>query len=365
LGAPVLCGLLHASVVHAQDADAILVLKKAAATYRNLKSYQAQVTVATIEGTQTSERHFIETGSGSAYRVEDRNPSGRICVDDGQTQWTLDRKTNQYAKSASASGTPSYIADLARIDQNIKSAEILREDIFTVGGGTKKYYILLVERTRWPAGALPGAQYATIRIDEQTYEIAGSNIYADKPTEMLRYSLTQRNQNVSTGRFEFSPPASAKRVDSLGPEQIVFTPIVGSEAPDFTLSDAAGHAYHLRDLHGKVVVVDFWASWCAPCRASMPNLQKISEDYAKRGVIVLGLNGGEDAKTVADFAERQHYTFPLLVGGEPTVTEQYFLVGYPTVAVVDRSGRITYREEGYDGPKALLAAVSAAAAKAN
>ena len=355
------CVSLQTRAVHAQDADAILILKKAAATYRSLKNYEARISVATIDGTQISERHFLETGSAPAYRLEDANPSARLRVDDGQTQWTLDRKTNQYAKEPSSSGTPSYIESLAQLDQNIKSAEVLREDIFSVDGKQKKYYIALVERTAWPRGTIAGAQYATIRVDEETYEVAGSNVYADKPVEMLRYSLTRRDPKISATQFKFSPPAAAKEVASLAPEQIETKPIIGSEAPDFTLSDVAGHAYHLRDLRGKVVVVDFWASWCGPCRASMPNLQKISQDYGNRGVVVLGLDGGEDGKTVTDFAQKEHYTFPLLLGGEPTVTEQYFLVGYPTVAVVDRTGHITYREEGYESPKNLLAAIDAAA----
>src|SRR5580704_3895666 len=138
------CLSLVAIPSRAQEPDPVALIKSAAANYRTLKSYQARVTVSTIVGTETSERHFIETGGAPEFRVEDEDTSGRVRVDDGQTQWTLDRKSARYAKTASAGGIPSYIGDLSRLDQNLKSAELLREDIYTVDGKTKRYLIVLI-----------------------------------------------------------------------------------------------------------------------------------------------------------------------------------------------------------------------------
>jgi thiol-disulfide isomerase/thioredoxin len=344
--------------------DALRILKQAAGTYQSLKSYEARITVDTVENATTSERHFTEAGAGAAFRCEDDDARGLLRIDDGQTEWVVDRKTNQYSKSASAAGQPSYVSELAQIDQNLKAAEILREDLYTTDGTTKKVYVIEVLRDRWPVGTPADVQLSTVRIDEKTFEIYGFAIYTNGPTEILRYSMV-RNQKLADGLFAFSPPASAKEADSIGTEDAATSSVIGSEAPDFTLADAAGHSHHLRDLRGKVVVIDFWASWCGPCRASMPYLQQIQDLYADRGLVVLGLDGGENAQTVTDFALSSKYTFTLLLGAEPNVTSQYFLDAYPTTVVVDRNGRIVFRQDGMDSPRPLIVAVQTALANKN
>jgi thiol-disulfide isomerase/thioredoxin/outer membrane lipoprotein-sorting protein len=348
------------------------ILTRAAEKYRALKSYQAQITVDTIQGTKTSDRHFTETSAGPAFRCQEDDPHGLLRISDGKIEWTLDPRTNRYSKSTAADAPPSLISDLANVDQNVKQAMILREDLYNLGNEKRKVLILEVVRDRWPADAPQFAQASTVRIDEQTLEIYGINtytngatIYDNGPTQIVRYSLTQRNQKPAAGLFTFAPPADAQQVASLDAEPAATVSVLGTDAPDFTLVDANGRSYHLADLRGKVVVIDFWASWCGPCRASMPYLQQISAQYADRGAIVLGLDGGEDAQTVADFAKTNNYTFPLLVGGEPSVTSQYYVDAYPTTLVVDRAGKIVFREDGMDSPRPLIVAVQKALAGKN
>lgn len=347
------------------DPVALGLLQRAAANYKHLKSYEARVTVDTVEDTKTSDRHFIEIGSGASFRIEDEVPQGLLRVSNGQTEWTLDRTTNHYAKSALDASEPSFIGELASVDQDVIAAEILREDLFTEDGKTKKVFILEVQRSHWPAGEPADAQMATVRIDEQTFEIYGMNVYTNGPTRILRYTFQQKNQKVAPSTFAFVPPDSAREVASINAPGAAASSVIGTEAPDFTLADASGHSYHLRDLRGKVVVLDFWASWCGPCRESMPFFQAMQDQYGPRGVIVLGLDGGEDAETVTDFAKTTKYTFPLLVGGEPTVSSQYFVDAYPTSLVIDRDGKILLREAGFEGPRPLIVAVQNALAEKN
>ena len=346
------------------DPDAMNVLRKAAAQYSDLKSYEAKITVATLDDTKTSERHFTETGSGNAFRCEEDAPGAMLRIGDGKAEWTVDRKANTYSKAESSAAEAPYLSELAGIDQNVKKAEILREDLFTADGQTKKVYIVELVRDPWPRGTPADVQFATVRVDEKTFEIAGMNLYTDGPTLMLRYSIAHRNQNVPRSLLAFKPPPSAKEVATIGAAPNGESSVIGTQAPDFTLSDAAGRAYHLQDLRGKVVIVDFWASWCGPCRASMPYIQAMYDDYASRGLMVLGLDGGEDADTVKDFATNQKFTFPLLVGGEPIVTGQYFVDAYPTTIVIDRNGRIVYRSSGMD-IFSVIGAVKTALDKSN
>jgi thiol-disulfide isomerase/thioredoxin len=139
--------------------------------------------------------------------------------------------------------------------------------------------------------------------------------------------------------------------------------LVGAEAPDFTLQDASGHAFHLRDLRGKVVVIDFWASSCPSSRAAMPYLQQMHDQYGSRGLIVLGLNLGEDAKVVAEFGTDSSYTFPLLVGAKPDVAAKYLVSLYPMTFVISRDGRIAFAGSPADSPGGLLNAVKSAVGK--
>ena len=131
----------------------------------------------------------------------------------------------------------------------------------------------------------------------------------------------------------------------------------GAQAPDFTLQDISGHPIHLRDLRGKVVVLDFLATWCPPCRALMPHLQKMHQDLSGQGLTILGLDVGEDSDEVSGFAKKESYTFRLLLGAEPDVSAKYYVEGYPTTFVVDRNGRITFRAFSEDSAASLRKAV--------
>jgi peroxiredoxin len=225
-----------------------------------------------------------------------------------------------------------------QIDQHVRSAEIAREERYIQQGRPVAIVIVRVVRDRWSEDTLPGAEFVMYRIDRKTYQVYKVSTYAENTTETALYS----GESLPTGM-------KAEGVS-----------MIGMEAPDFTLSDPSGKPVHLRDLRGKVVVVDFWATWCSPCRALMPHIQKMHEQLASKGLMILGLDVGEDAATVAKFAKEQSYTFRLLLDGEPEVTSRYFVQAYPTTFVIDRAGRIVFRDMGSDKPTDLQAAVEKA-----
>ena len=92
----------------------------------------------------------------------------------------------------------------------------------------------------------------------------------------------------------------------------------------------------------------------------MPHLQQIHQQFSDKGVVVLGLNVGEDGPRVSQFARASAYTFTLLLGSEPGVTELYFVDGFPTTLVVDRQGKIVYRAVGGEPPDKLRTAIQKA-----
>ena len=119
----------------------------------------------------------------------------------------------------------------------------------------------------------------------------------------------------------------------------------GSTAPLFSGSDLTGQPVELSALKGKVVLLDFWATWCPPCVASMPHLQRIQDDLGDRGLVVLGVNQepGDEHK-VRRFLEKRSISFPSVVD-RGSIHVSYGVYSYPTTFVIDRAGviRATFR----------------------
>lgn len=116
----------------------------------------------------------------------------------------------------------------------------------------------------------------------------------------------------------------------------------GNLAPNFKLETLEGEVLSLSDFKGKKVFLNFWATWCPPCRAEMPDIQKFSED---EDVVVLAINltHTEDSLlTVENFIQERKFTFPVLIDENGEVAEQYRVQAYPTSYMIDSNGRIQY-----------------------
>ena len=119
-------------------------------------------------------------------------------------------------------------------------------------------------------------------------------------------------------------------------------------APEFTLPQLDGKPLSLSDLRGRVVVMEFWATWCGPCRFSLPSLEAIYRRYRDRGVTVLLINQGESAEQARRWAKRR-FTAPILLGQDGRVGQRYGAHGIPKLLIVDQAGRLVYEHEGYGG----------------
>lgn len=108
---------------------------------------------------------------------------------------------------------------------------------------------------------------------------------------------------------------------------------------DFTLTDLQGKSWHLRDLKGKVVLLNFWATWCPPCRKEMPDLQALYDKYKERGLVVLSISDEEAAKVSAFIAERK-INYPVLLDPGRKVAEEFVVEGIPKSFVYDRQGKL-------------------------
>ena len=139
--------------------------------------------------------------------------------------------------------------------------------------------------------------------------------------------------------------------------------LAGQPAPIFDLRDDRGRTVSLREYRGSLVVMNLWASWCPPCRAEMPDLQRLAEAEAGRGVAVVGVNEGESPQRARAFADSLGIHFPIWVDGGQQYGRTYDALGLPTTVILDRQGVVI---RAFDGPLTLdemRAAVAAVRAR--
>lgn len=117
-------------------------------------------------------------------------------------------------------------------------------------------------------------------------------------------------------------------------------------APDFVLKDVDGKSHKLSDYRGKVVMINFWASWCPPCRFELPSMERAYNKLKQHGVEFLAINLGEDADTIFTFTADYPVSFPLLMDIDSSVSDKYPVIGLPTSYFVSPEGRLIYRAIG-------------------
>ena len=116
--------------------------------------------------------------------------------------------------------------------------------------------------------------------------------------------------------------------------------------PDFHLKGTSGREVSLSQFRGKVLLVDFWATWCAPCKKEMPGYEDLYRRYRERGLVVIGIAADSDPALVAKFAKKLKITYPLLINGMDV--QRYGIEGLPTTILVDRNGVIRKRVVGFE-----------------
>lgn len=193
------------------------------------------------------------------------------------------------------------------------------------------------------------------------YKMPDGDIYEEMVTAL------QLNPTIQKSVFAFNPPAGAKKAEPAKEEETArddTNSLKGAEAPNFTLIDMEGNEVSLNSLRGKVVFLDFWATWCPPCRNSLPHTQALSQhEKTKSGdLVVLAVNAREDVDKVKKFMQDNNYSFRVLLDKDGKVLDSFKVRGIPTFVLIDREGKVAWVQVGFmpGSEKAMEEAVTQA-----
>ena len=121
----------------------------------------------------------------------------------------------------------------------------------------------------------------------------------------------------------------------------------GQTAPDFALKSSTGENMRLSEYRGDVVMVNFWATWCGPCRQEMPLLDELYQRYSRVGFNLLGVNIDDDSRRAMQMIEELGVNFPVLFDASKKVSELYDVDAMPVTVIIDREGTVRYVHQGY------------------
>ena len=372
-----------------EKGDALELLRKVGESYRNLKSYYFQ-SVTVLENRSELLFERIEMPSMAAenrpgrLRTEVRSPfTEEWTVSDGQTTWVYMPRLKQYMRKNTASSGPGsggstisvgglttaiggQVTRYEAIAQEAKAGRIVRDEKVEVGGQKLDCTVVEVQyesrkpspdveespKTYW----IDKARHIVVR---ETHTVRMKDSFFGGPTETIQtttYSVARVNEPLPDSTFVFTPPEGAREVSELNMPGGKRPDLSGTEAKEFSLKDLDGREISLKDLRGKIVLLDFWASWCGPCRAEMPHIEKLHRELKDKGLMVLGIDD-EPPEKARDFLKKSEYTFPTLVDGQRAVAQRYQVEAIPTVFVIDRGGKISSHNIGLRNEDELRAAL--------
>lgn len=147
---------------------------------------------------------------------------------------------------------------------------------------------------------------------------------------LIAQGCTPSAQDITKGQQSGSPVQG-----TLTP-----APQVGHLAPDFNLVDLDGNQVTLSDLRGKIVFINFWATWCPPCRAEMPEIEAVYQEYKDKGVVVIGVDIAEPESTVRQYIQQGGFSWTFVLDSTGEVASDYQIVAIPTSFFLDREGII-------------------------
>jgi peroxiredoxin/outer membrane lipoprotein-sorting protein len=365
------------------DAQGQAALDAAQKAYSGLRAFHAiTVTSQTIHSGMANlqapdvESELAEKAGGKFRARYKANDQESIEVSNGSQTWKALPKAKEWSK-IEAAGVNRESDDAGEgvkpardLHSNAKDTVLLRypalaklatdpvvlkEDNFKLGKEKRRCYIV---RTRVKDRAydfwIDEATHFMVQEVQTTHSQLNGADAENKLT--TKFKVIETNDDVDDSLFQFAPEPSWREVEMLvlpGEER---TSLAGLKAANFSAKSLDGDSVELSSLRGKVVVLDFWATWCPPCREELPTVDKLRAEFGDK-VQFFGISD-EDAGTVKGFLRKNNNGLPTLMDQKETVHRQYGVSAIPTLLVIDRDGVIRSHFIGGRSPETLRDAIA-------
>ena len=384
------CGALAApalAVVPTQEAE---ILRQVAAAYGSLTNFifegDLHMVIERPSEPQIQDLPFrVAAGTGGRVRDEMTSPTmGGLIVSDGRETIVYNAALGQYTRSPGGAdstaarmpnrGVGSAIMGRYRtIAEAATTARRLPDTTLTLAGVAHPCVVLEVDYPSTTGRPEIQELPRTYWIDQETHLVLRQRtvVRIDSPRdggvveqrEEIAFRRAERDPVLPDSIWAFRPPAGSREVSQFEMPGQGMDParlFTGRPAIDFTLKDLAGRPHSLKTLRGKVVLLDFWATWCGPCRITMPHVAKIHAEYKNRGVAVMSINVGETVAKAQAYIKKNGFLFTTLLDQDRVVSTRYQVNGIPTLVVIDRKGNVSDYLVGVHDGVALRAALAKA-----
>ena len=338
------------------------LLARTAARYRGVTRLELSGVVRVESGDtgarQSFDAPFVIAAVPGKMRDELIVPQqGSLRIADGTQSWIYMPSLGQYQRqpgvapapdslAADASFGAGLLAMLRTLDDSVATVVGRPGETLTVDGRAHACDVLEVAYATAQRAGVPHESQRLLWIDRQDHLVWRYRSTLDSGpgrviTQDTRFSRARVGAPVADSLFVFHPPPGAREVsDWVLPGQPERVDLTGQPAADFQLSDLNGRTVTLSALKGQVVLVDFWATWCGPCRMTMPLVDKLKREYEGRGLVVLSINLREDRNRARTFIESKGYVMTTLLDHDGEVAGHYQVNGIPALFVVNREGVI-------------------------
>jgi thiol-disulfide isomerase/thioredoxin len=307
-----------------------------------------------------------------------------LSVSDGENTWMYNSLSKEYVRIPAALGTGGVmksmgidLPDASKIPITYKT---LHDESVEVDGVKHDCWVVAMHLSgmQMPVPQNPQMKM-TIQDADFTYwidkklslqlqmEMAMTMAMGSMPPMSTKMKTVKKglkiDEPVPDSLFTFTPPADAKEVKELSmfSGSLPKPELAGKEAPAFEVKGLDGKPYSLGSLKGKPVLLDFWATWCGPCRQSAPVVEKIAREH--KDLFVLGVDTGEDRATVEEFLKRSPLPYAAALSGDSGILEAYKISAYPTFVLIGPDGKVAAEEIGFRGEEALRAMLPKAGLK--
>lgn len=365
-------GLAQAPPAENSRPDAASLLQQVSEKYRNTKAYHIEaVEEREIRGDLFTDREKIiqvaSAVSGGRSRFEAHGPWGSgVRISDGRTETYYHPEANEYTQtpvSAVNAARPmlSWEAELQFAFGLLKtlyqgdtqlSPEYLPEEAVSINGKSIPCYVVR-GTSKYRGGTPDTVTHVTYWIDKDKLVIRKKQVhsegalrsYAGRSTEdrITTFLVMELGDNSAPDTFfQFQPPAEAKLVQQFVNPWEPRSLVEGKSVPSIALQSKDGSRVMLKDFHGKPVLLDFWATWCAPCVAELDNLKKIKEESPVKELTILSIDEDEGPETGNNFLAKRGFTWTNFHDDGEIWRMLPSNTGIPYFVLIDANGQIAF-----------------------